>query len=196
MKAQKQGLRPQTQETQHKAYLPKLIGNICTVYFYGGILFFITLMLGKAFGEPFNPALGKPSIFFGLPLWLGIAFTLSCLCVGMILWYCGHIVRLANRHIPVYEITEGSVINRIDFLTRAVVVRKDNIESLMIKTVGIQPVIAVILKDKEAFYKSLTRHQRFWAHLNEWSAGTPFLLWQLWSSIPLADLQKEIQNKN
>jgi hypothetical protein len=197
MKAQQQALRAENQPAEQKAYLPRFIGNFCTVYFYGSILFFVVLMFLRPFSAPVSPELGKPSILFGLPLWLGIAFAIACLVMVVILSYCGHLIRLAHRRIPVYEITDNSIINRIDFPMSSVITSKENIKSTKIEKIGIHSVIVITLKDKAVFYKSLTAQQRFWSYLNDMSTGTPIVIWQLFSNVPLATLQAEIEkNKN
>jgi hypothetical protein len=167
-------------ERQHKAYIPKGFATFCTIYFYGVTLTIITLI------ALVSSTLGRDGLLPLLPL---LALAAPCL------WLYGHWVRLARHRVPVYEITENGVIDRASFPHGTVTLPFENIaQTKQTQWCGFSG-LAFVMKDKTAFYQSLGRRHRFLAHLNEICYGSPFVLWQAWSDVPMQTLQKEIDNQ-
>jgi hypothetical protein len=169
------------QQEQHKAYIPKAFAIFCTLYFYGVTLGIITLI------ALVSSTVGRDGLLPLLPL---LALAAPCL------WLYGHWVRLARHNVPVYEITGSGVIDRASFPHGTVLLPFENIaQTKQTQWCGFNG-LAFVIKDKAAFYQSLGRRHRFLARLNEICYGSPFVLWQAWSDVPMTDLQHEIQNKN
>jgi hypothetical protein len=183
---QAQQHQPYRQDTQgvqdiHKAYIPKAFALFCNLYFYGVTLVIISLI------ALVSSTLGRDGLVPLLPL-----LVLAAPC----LWLYGHWVRLARHNVPVYEITGSGVIDRASFPHSTVLLPFENIaQTKQTQWCGFSG-LAFVIKDKTAFYQSLGRRHRVLARMNEVCYGSPFVFWQTWSDVPLAQMQQEIQNKN
>jgi hypothetical protein len=165
-------------EAQQKAYIPRGFAIFCTLYFYGATLLMISSI------ALISSVDGRQGLITLLPLLI-----LAAPC----LWLYGHWVRLARHHIPVYETTNNGVIDRASFPHGTVTLPYENIAQMKCIHWGGFSGLSFIIKDKQAFYQSLGKRHQFLARFNQLCYGSPFVLWQAWSDIPMTQLQHETE---
>jgi hypothetical protein len=172
-------MQQERSSSRQQAYIPKPFAIFCTLYFYGATLFIILFTALVA------ATAGRIGLFVLLPCYLLLA---PCL------WLYGHWVRLARYHTPVYEVTEEGVIDRASFPHGTVCLPFDNIVATkQINWAGFHG-LAFAVKDRPAFYASLSGRHRAWAYINALFYGTPFVIWQAWSDVKLTDFQESVEN--
>ena len=172
--------KPKEIERSRIAYIPTGFAVFCTIYFYATTFFLIGMI------ALVTATVGRIALIPMLPFLLLLA---PCL------WLYGHWVRLSQHKIPVYEISGDGVIDRASFPHSTVTLPFQNISQMKTIHWGGFTGLSFTLKDKEAFYASLGRRHRFLARVNALFYGTPYVLWQAWSDVPLAQMQYEVEKE-
>jgi hypothetical protein len=159
-----------------EARMPKGFTHFCRFVYYFDILFLIFMAWQG----------GRAMIIKQLPFYL---------IVGFSLWFYAHWIRLANRKIPTYEITDEGILDRASYTEKGLLVPWAEIEDAKhLNYLGFHGT-KVILKNKKAFMERQHGFTRFMAYLNLWCYGTPLALWNFCSDIPGKEIEGTIRER-
>ena len=111
---------------------------------------------------------------------------------GFALWILAHWIRLDQVKRPIYRLDEEGVLDK-SYAGGGMQVRWDEIAAVEWTRWGGFRGLKLTLKDNRAALARLSRFDRVTAVINRVSYGSPFVLWQAWSDLPLEQYDEVIK---
>lgn len=113
---------------------------------------------------------------------------------GFALWILAHWIRLDQVKRPIYRLDEEGVLDKA-YAGGGMQVRWDEIAAVEWTRWGGFRGLKLTLKDNPAALARLSRFDRFTAIINQVCYGSPLVLWQSWSDIPLEQYDEAIRER-